>query len=108
MTANIKKNKIMKKLLFGIVATAIFSVSSFANTEINPKTENQKPVVTYTVEGKTYSQVEFNKLEDVQECTITVTRVVNGQTFSHTETFQASWWGCLLAHVGAFLASVIE
>ncbi len=108
------------KNLFFTLAFMLISSFAFANTNVD-STDNSvvlnEQITSYELDGKSYSSLEFNKLssetiEEAKECTVTVTRTVtiNGvsHTFSHTETFEASWWGCLLAQVGAFLASVIN
>jgi hypothetical protein len=105
----------MKKMLFGLIATVMFSVSGNANNVSNESLV-KKEITNYVLDGKSYSPIEFSKLssetkEVAKACEITVTRTVtiNGvsQTFTHTETVEMSWWGCLLAKVGAFLASVL-
>ncbi|NHN26345.1 hypothetical protein FIA58_011705 [Flavobacterium jejuense] len=104
----------MKKLVFGLIATVLFSFTASANNtaEVNPV---QKEITNYVLDGKSYSPFEFSKLsaetlEDAKACTVTVNVTVNTpsgpQTFTTTETFEASWLGCLAAKVAAFLASI--
>ena len=106
----------MKKLVFGLIATVLFSVTASANNtvDVNPV---QKEIINYILDGKSYSPVEFNKLsseslEETRECTVTVKVTVNTpsgpQTFEQTETFEASIVGCLLAKAAAFIAGLFE
>lgn len=104
----------MKKMLFGLIATVILSFAGNANTNVNKSNVN-KEITNYVLDGKSYSPIEFKKLdvttlEAVKTCTVTVTVTVDTsfgpQTFTTTETFEASWWGCALAKVGAFIASL--
>ncbi len=103
-------------MLFGIIATVMMSTSGFANkttNEIILKSE----IINYSLDGKTYSQIEYNKLDkttlaNVKACEITITRTIDTpqgpRTFTYTETVEMSWWGCLIAQVAAFIASVVE
>lgn len=106
----------MKNLFFGLIATVLFSFSASANNtdEVNPV---QKEITNYVLDGKTYTPVEFNKLnaeaiEAARECTVTIKVTVNTpsgpQTFEQTETFEASLVGCLLAKAAAFIAGLFE
>jgi len=106
----------MKKMLFGIIATVMMSTSGFANKttkEIILKSE----IINYSIDGKTYSPIEYSKLDtatltDVKACEITITKTIDTpqgpRTFTYTDTVDMSWWGCLIAQVAAFIASVVE
>jgi hypothetical protein len=105
----------MKNLLFGLIAIVMFSFNGFANNDLN-ETIIKKQITSYSIDGnlftpKEFSQLDSKVLELARECTITVTATVtiNGQTrtISHDETFEASWWGCLLAKVAAFIGSAL-
>ena len=91
------------------------STFSFANENTTNKVVN-KEITAYVLDGKSYSPEEFSKLnllelKEVQECTVTITVTVDTPmgpvTFTTTETFEASWFGCLMAKVGAFLVSLL-
>ncbi len=93
----------------------MLSVSGFASNVVNGSITKQE-ITSYTIDGKSYSPAEFSALSPellnvVIPCTITVsvTITINGitRTTSHTETFEASWWGCFFTKVGAFLASAL-
>ncbi len=107
----------MKKLLFSL-AFMLIGLFASANTNVS-STDNavilKEQITSYELDGKSYSALEFNKLssetiEAAKECTVTVTVTVQTpigpQTFTQTETFEASWFGCLMAKIGAFLASI--
>ena len=105
----------MKKLFFGLIATVMFSVSGFAKIDLNESIVVKKEITSYTIDGKTFtpkvfSQLDSKKLDLERECTITVTVTVqtpNGpRQITTTETFEASWWGCLAARVAAFIAGL--
>ena len=105
----------MKKVFFGLIATVMLSVSGFASNVVNGTITKQE-ITSYTIDGKSYSPAEFSALSPellnvVIPCTIivSVTITINGitRTTSHTETFEASWWGCFFTKVGAFLASAL-
>ena len=111
---NLKKTKIMKKMLFGLIATVMMSVSGNANN-LSDEFFVKKEITNYVLDGKSYSPIEYGKLdstklEDIKECTITVRITVDTplgpQTLTTTETFEASWWGCALAKAGAFIAGL--
>lgn len=106
----------MKNLLFGLIATVVFSVNGFANNDLS-ETKIKKEITSYSIDGNLFSPKEFSKLDSkvielAKECTITVTITVqtpNGpQTITTTETFEASWFGCLAAKVGAFLVGLLD
>jgi hypothetical protein len=101
----------MKKLIFGLIATVLFSVNGFANNNLS-ETIIKKEITSYSIDGKLFSPKEFSQLDSkvielARECTITVSFTVQTptgpQTLTTTETFEASWWGCFAAKVGAFL-----
>lgn len=103
----------MKNLFFTLAFMLIGSFA-FANENITNKVVNNE-ITAYNLDGKSYSPEEFSKLtllelKEVKECTITITSnvTINGVTkpFTMTETFEASWWGCLLAQIGAFIVSI--
>ena len=103
----------MKNVIYSLVFM-LSSTLSFANENITNKVVN-KEITAYVLDGKSYSPEEFSKLnflelKEVQECTVTITVTVDTPmgpvTFTTTETFEASWFGCLMAKVGAFLASL--
>lgn len=105
----------MKKMIFGLVASVAFSINANANV-VSP-TSNPKEITKIVLDGKSYSPIEFNQLdratiEAAKSCTVTVTVTVNTdngpQTLTTTETFEASWFGCAMAKVGAFLAGLWE
>jgi hypothetical protein len=104
----------MKNLLFGLIATVMFSVNGFANNDLN-ESIIKKQITSYSIDGNLFSPKEFSQLDSkvlelARECTVTITVTVQTpagpQTFTTTETFEASWFGCLAAKVGAFLASI--
>jgi hypothetical protein len=106
----------MKKMVFGLIATVMMSVSGNANNVSNESVVKNE-ITNYVLDGIPYSPIEYSKLDEntlntIKECTITVTRTVptpiGPQTFTFTETVEMSWWGCLIAQVGAFIASIIE
>ena len=87
------------------------STFSFANENITNKMVN-KEITAFVLDGKSYSPEEFSKLnllelKEVKECTITITSriTINGvsKDVSITEKFEASWWGCLFAKIGALI-----
>ncbi len=103
----------MKNVIYSLVFILISSFA-FANENVANKVVN-KQITSYNLDGKSYSPEEFSKLnllelKEVQECTVTITITVETAfgplTFTTTETFEASWFGCLMAKVGAFLASL--
>lgn len=104
----------MKNLLFGFIATVMFSVNGFANNDLS-ETSIKKEITNYSIDGNLFSPKEFSELDSkvielARECTITV--VITVQTpagpikFTTTETFEASLFGCLAAQFAAFLASL--
>jgi hypothetical protein len=104
----------MKKIIFGLVATVLFNVSGFAKNDLN-ESIIKKQITSYSIDNHLFSPKEFTQLDSkvielARECTITVTITVQTprgpQTFTTTETFEASWLGCLAAKVAAFLASL--
>jgi hypothetical protein len=104
----------MKKVFFGLIATIMFSVSGFASNVANG-TITKKEITSFTIDGKSYSPAEFSALspeflKEAAPCTVTVKITVQTPigpvTFNDEITFDASWWGCLLAKVAAFLASI--
>ena len=104
----------MKKVFFGLIATVMFSVSGFASNVVNGTITKQE-ITSYTIDGKSYSPAEFSALspeflKTAAPCTVksTIHININGIDFSIpiSETFEASWWVCMLAKVAAFLASV--
>ncbi|WP_445452273.1 hypothetical protein [Flavobacterium sp. 25HG05S-40] len=65
----------MKKLIFGFIATTMFSLSSFANTPTTEnKTDLQKENQTITIKN------ENNEDRDI--CTITCSKTVGGVTYT--------------------------
>jgi hypothetical protein len=103
----------MKNIIYSLAFMLITSFA-YANENVTNKIVN-KEITAYNLDGKSYSPEEFNKLnllelKEVKECTITITITVETPlgpiTFTTTETFEASWFGCLMAKVGAFLASI--
>lgn len=106
----------MRNLLFGLIATIMFSVNGFAKNNFN-ESIIKKQITSYSIDGnlftpKEFSQLDSKVLEIAKACTVTVTVTVQTpagpQTFTTTETFEASWLGCLAAKVGAFLATLWE
>ena len=104
----------MKKMLFGLIATVVFSVSGFA-TNVDNFTILKKEITSISIDGKSYSPLEFSTLspeflKTAAPCTVTSTIhvTIDGIEVSIpiTETFEASWWVCLLAKAVAFLASI--
>ena len=104
----------MKKVFFGLIATVVFSVSGFA-TNVDNYTILKKEITSISIDGKSYSPQEFSKLSPeflkmAAPCTVTSTIhvTIDGINVSIpiTETFEASWWACLLAKAVAFLASI--
>ena len=104
----------MKKVFFGLIATVVFSVSGFA-TNVDNFTVLKQEITSISIDGKSYSPLEFSTLspeflKTAAPCTVTtsIQFSANGITFEIpiTKTFEASWWGCLLAKVAAFLASI--
>ena len=104
----------MKKVFFGLIATVMFSVSGFASNVANGTITKQE-ITSYTIDGKSYSPAEFSALspeflKGAAPCTVTTTITVQthagpvSDTF--TTTFNATWWGCLIAKIAAFLASI--
>lgn len=96
---------------------AVLSISTYAN-EVKPtKNLATQKAINYQIDGKNYTQIEFDKLAKEQPniatkpCTITV--VVEGSyqgvpfRFEREETFEASWFGCLIAQVTAFLLEIL-
>jgi hypothetical protein len=104
----------MKKVLFGLIATVVFSVSGFA-TNVDNFTILKQEITSISIEGKSYSPQEFSKLspdffKTAAPCTVTIKVIVETLygpvTLNEEITFDASWWGCVLAKVTAFLASI--
>ncbi len=104
----------MKKVLFGLIATVMFSASGFA-TNVDNFTILKKEITSISIDGKSYSPQEFSKLsteflKTAAPCTVTSTITVLTQIgpmeFTFTKTFEATWWACLLAKAAAFLASI--
>ena len=104
----------MKNIIYSL-AFMLISSFAFANENVANKVVN-KQITAYSLDGKSYSPEEFSKLnllelKEVQECTVTITITVETAfgplTFTTTETFEASWLGCLAAQVGAFLVSLL-
>ena len=104
----------MKKVFFGLIATVVFSVSGFA-TNVDNFTVLKQEITSISIDGKSYSPLEFSTLsteflKTAKPCTVTtlIQFSVNGIPFEIpiTKTFEASWWACLLAKVAAFLASI--
>lgn len=104
----------MKKVLFGLIATVMFSASGFA-TNVDNFTILKKEITSISIDGKSYSPKEFSKLspeflKTAAPCTVTIKVIVEtpyGPVPLNEEiTFDASWWGCVLAKVAAFLASI--
>jgi hypothetical protein len=104
----------MKKVLFGLIATVMFSASGFA-TNVDNFTILKKEITSISIDGKSYSPLEFSKLspeflKTAAPCTVksTINVTINGINYSIpiSETFEASWWACLLAKAIAFLASI--
>lgn len=104
----------MKKVLFGLIATVMFSASGFA-TNVDNFTILKKEITSISIDGKSYSPQEFSKLsteflKTAAPCTVTTTVIINvdgeDRPFTTTSTFEASWWACLLAKIAAFLASI--
>lgn len=92
----------------------MLSVSGFASNVVNGTITKQE-ITSYTIDGKSYSPAEFSALspeflKEAAPCTVTTTITVQtpigpvSNTF--TTTFEASWWGCLIAKITAFLASI--
>ena len=103
----------MKNVIYSLVFILISSFA-FANENVANKVVN-KQITSYNLPVISYSPEELSKLnllelKEVQECTVTITITVETAigplTFTTTETFEASWFGCLMAKVGAFLASL--
>jgi hypothetical protein len=93
----------------------MFSVSGFAKNDLNESIDVKKEIINYNIDGKVFTPKEFTKLnsktvESAKACTVTIIVTVQTQygplTFTTTETFEASWLGCLAAKIGAFLASI--
>ena len=104
----------MKKMLFGLIATVMFSASGFA-TNVDNFSILKQEITSISINGKSYSPKEFSTLspeflKTAAPCTVTTTVTVNingvDRTFTTTDTFEASWWVCLLAKAAAFLASI--
>jgi|UPI0004886E07 hypothetical protein len=104
----------MKKVFFGLIATVVFSVSGFA-TNVDNYTILKKEITSISIDGKSYSPLEFSTLsteflKTAKPCTvttkITVQTPIGPLSETITKTFEATWWVCLLAKVAAFLASV--
>lgn len=105
---------IMKNIIYSLVFM-LSSTFSFANENITNKMVN-KEITAFVLDGKSYSPEEFSKLnllelKEVKECTITITSriTINGvsKDVSITEKFEASWWGCLFAKIGALIVSML-
>ena len=65
----------MKKVIFGFLATAMFSTLSFANT---PTLENE-------IDVKNENQIEANKKETKKNetvCSVTCSRTIHGVTYT--------------------------
>lgn len=93
-----------------LISSFVFANENVANKVVN------KQITAYNLDGKSYSPEEFSKLDllelkEVKECTITITSriTINGvsKDVSITEKFEASWWGCLFAKIGAFIVSML-
>ena len=104
----------MKKVLFGLIATVMFSASGFA-TNVDNFTILKKEITSISIDGKSYSPQEFSTLSPeffkvAKPCTVTTTVFINiggvDRPFTTTDTFEASWWVCLLAKAAAFLVSI--
>jgi hypothetical protein len=104
----------MKKVFFGLIATVMFSVSGFASNVANGTITKQE-ITSYTIDGKSYSPAEFSALspdflKEAAPCTVKTTIHVNINGIDCpipvSETFEASWWVCMLAKAIAFLASI--
>jgi hypothetical protein len=65
----------MKKVIFGFIATAMFSTVSFANT---PTLENE---IDLKKENKMVSKSSDEK-KDETVCTVTCSRVIGGVTYT--------------------------
>lgn len=99
---------------------AFMLIGSFAFANSNDSNESliiKKEITSYSIDNKSFSPKEFTNLdlqslESARECTVTVTVTVQTpqgpRTFTHTETFEASWLGCLAAQVGAFIAGLFN
>lgn len=107
----------MKNLVLGLIATILFSVNGFAKNDLDESNNLKKEINSFVIDGKTFtpkefSQLDINKIALAKECTITVKVTIQTpkgpQTIETTETFDASWVGCLAAKVGAFLVSLLE
>lgn len=103
----------MKNIIYSL-AFMLISSFGFATENVADKVVN-KQITAYNLDGKTYSPEEFSKLnllelKEVKECNVTITVTVQTSIgpikFTTTETFEASWFGCLMAKIGAFLASL--
>ena len=104
----------MKNIIYSL-AFMLISFFGFATENVVYKVVN-KEITAYNLDGKSYSPEEFSKLnllelKEVKECTITITSriTINGvsKDVSITEKFEASWWGCLFAKIGALIVSML-
>ena len=103
----------MKNIIYSL-AFMLISSFGFATENVVYKIVN-KEITAYNLDGKSYSPEEFSKLnllelKEVKEYNVTITVTVQTSIgpikFTTTETFEASWFGCLMAKIGAFLASL--
>ena len=103
-------------MLFGLIATVMLSVNGFASN-VDNFTILKQEITSISIDGKSYSPKEFRtlipeSLKTAAPCTVTTTVTVNiggeDKTFTTTDTFEASWWVCLLAKAAAFLVSIWE
>ncbi len=104
----------MKNIIYSL---AFMLISSFAlaNNNLN-ESIIKKEITSYSIDGNLLSPKEFSELDSkvielAKECTVTFKLTVETpagpMTFTTTETFEASWLGCLAAQVGAFLVSLL-
>jgi hypothetical protein len=89
MTANIKKNKIMKKLLFGLVAIVMFSFtgSAHANTALNSANEVRTETATISIQTADSKTVySFNSINDFKSHTNEIIEDIDSQMFEEACT----------------------
>ena len=93
----------------------MFSVSGFAKNDLNESIDVKKEIINYNIDGKVLTPEEFAKLnsktiEFAEQCTVTVAVTIQTprgpQTIRQTHTFEASWWACLAAKIGAFFVGL--
>ena len=105
---------IMKNIIYSL-AFMLISSFAFANNNLI-ESIIKKEITSYSINGNLLSPKEFSELDSkvielAKECTVTIKLTVETpagpMTFTTTETFEASWLGCLAAQVGAFLVSLL-